>query len=412
MAEIELAEGVSKLPRDEWNALVGDASPFLEWDWLASLEEAGALDRRSGWAARPLVIRENGRLVAAAPLYVKGNSEGEFVFDFSWADAASRAGINYYPKLLVGVPFTPVGGSRLLVAPDTPPPVAGGKPGKPGKAGGADNAAASWELQLATALRQFCSQNDLSGVHVNFCREHELEVLGKAGFLTRVGFQYQWHNHGYGNFDDYLEKFRAKRRNQIRRERRELRESGVEIKTFVGDDIPDDLFPRMFEFYLSTIESRSWGRQYLDYGFFEQVRDRFRDRLVFIVAFQHGEPIGGTFNVVKGDAMYGRYWGANTYVRFLHFNVCYYAAVEHCIEAGLSRFEPGAGGDYKQLRGFDAQPTFSAHYLADPRLSEAIQRFLVQERQQAAETIDWLMEHSALKHGPQPGAAAKPPLDD
>ena len=394
MAEIELAEGVAKLPRDEWNALVGDASPFLEWDWLASLEQAGALDRRSGWAARPLVIRENGRLVAAAPLYVKGNSEGEFVFDFSWADAASRAGINYYPKLLVGVPFTPVGGSRLLVAPDAPP-----APELGDNAAGAEPP--SWELHIATALRQFCAQNDLSSVHVNFCREQELEVLGRAGFLTRVGFQYQWHNHGYQSFEDYLQKFRSKRRNQIRRERRELRASGVEIKTFVGDNIPDELFPPMFEFYLSTIENRYWGRQYLDYGFFEQVRDRFRDRLVFVVAFQRGKPIAGTFNVAKGDAMYGRYWGSNCYVRFLHFNVCYYAAVEHCIEAGLSRFEPGAGGEYKQLRGFDAQPTFSAHYLSDPRLSEAIQRFLVQERQQAAETIDWMMEHSALKHGPQ-----------
>ena len=337
------------------------------------------------------MIRDKGRLVAAAPLYVKGNSEGEFVFDFSWADAAARAGIAYYPKLLVGVPFTPVTGARLLVAPDAPH-----APGQP--AAGDSDTAARWRLQLAAALRQFTSDNELSGVHVNFCREEELLPLGRAGFLTRVGFQYHWHNHGYQCFDDYLQKFRSKRRNQIRRERRELRASGVEIKTFVGAAIPDELFAPMFGFYLNTIESRYWGRQYLDYPFFELVRDRFRDRLVFIVAFQGGEPIAGTFNVCKGDAMYGRYWGATRYVRFLHFNVCYYAAVEHCIDAGLSRFEPGAGGDYKQLRGFDAQPTFSAHFLTDPRLAQAIQRFLDQERRQAGDTIDWLTEHSALKH--------------
>ena len=404
MAEIELEDGVAKLPREEWNALAGNESPFLEWDWLASLEDSGALGRHSGWGARPLVIRENGRLVAAAPLYVKGNSEGEFVFDFGWADAASRAGIRYYPKLLVGVPFTPVGGARLLVAPDAPPPPSADEGAGPGAA---ESTSHAWQLHMAAALRQFCSDNELSGVHVNFCREEELEPLGRAGFLTRVGFQYHWHNHGYETFDDYLQKFRSKRRNQIKRERRELRENGVVIKTFVGAEIPDELFPPMFQFYLATIETRHWGRQYLDYSFFELVRDRFRDRLVFIVAFQDGEPIAGTFNVRKGDALYGRYWGASRYVRFLHFNVCYYAAVEHCIEAGLSRFEPGAGGDYKQLRGFDAQPTFSAHYLTDPRLSQAISRFLDQERRQAAETIDWLKEHSALKHG----AAAKSPSE-
>ncbi len=390
MAEIELADGVAKLPREEWNALVGDASPFLEWDWLASLEDSGALRRDSGWAPRPLVIREKGRLIAAAPLYIKANSEGEFVFDFSWADAAQRAGIAYYPKLLIGVPFTPVTGARLLVAPDAPPAPPGGPPGR----------REAWRLQLAGALRQFCRDNGLSGAHVNFCREDELESLGQAGFLTRVGFQYHWHNHGYECFADYLAKFRSKRRNQIKRERRELRAEGVEIKVFVGSAIPDELFPPMFQFYLSTIESRYWGRQYLDYSFFELVRDRFRERLVFIVAFQNGEPIAGTFNVAKGDTMYGRYWGATRYVRFLHFNVCYYAAVEHCIDAGLARFEPGAGGEYKQLRGFDAQPTYSAHFLTEPRLSQAIQNFLDQERRQAGDTIDWLMQNSALKHDP------------
>lgn len=390
MAEIELADGVAKLPREEWNALVGDASPFLEWDWLASLEDSGALRRDSGWAPRPLVIREKGRLIAAAPLYIKANSEGEFVFDFSWADAAQRAGIAYYPKLLIGVPFTPVTGARLLVAPDAPPAPPGGPPGR----------REAWRLQLADALRQFCRDNGLSGAHVNFCREDELESLGRAGFLTRVGFQYHWHNHGYECFADYLAKFRSKRRNQIKRERRELRAEGVEIKVFVGSAIPDELFPPMFQFYLSTIESRYYGRQYLDYSFFELVRDRFRERLVFIVAFQNGEPIAGTFNVAKGDTMYGRYWGATRYVRFLHFNVCYYAAVEHCIDAGLARFEPGAGGEYKQLRGFDAQPTYSAHFLTEPRLSQAIQNFLDQERRQAGATIDWLMQNSALKHDP------------
>jgi predicted N-acyltransferase len=234
-------------------------------------------------------------------------------------------------------------------------------------------------------------------VHVNFCRPDELEVLRGAGFLARIGIQYHWHNDGYASFDDYLGRFRSKRRNQIRREQRQLADSGVLLRTLAGRQIPDELFAPMYDFYLSTIESRHWGRQYLNYRLFEAVRDRFRDRLVFVVAFQGGDPIAGTFNVSKGDALYGRYWGTVRYVRHLHFNVCYYAAVAHCIERGIARFEPGAGGDYKQLRGFDAQPTYSAHFLADPRLARAVGDFLERERAQAAHSIEWIRDKSALK---------------
>jgi len=379
MADVEIAEGVAALPRDDWNALVGDESPFLEWDWLASLEDAGTLTRRSGWLPHPLVVRDGGRMVAACPLYVKGHSQGEFVFDWGWADAAENAGIRYYPKLLVGVPFTPVTGARFLVAPDQP--------------------RERWIRVLASALRELCAAQDLSSVHVNFCLPDELAALEECGFLPRVGIQYHWHNQGYASFDDYLARFRSKRRNQIRRERRQLLESGVSVRALSGDEIPDAIFPAMYDFYLSTIESRYWGRQYLNYELFEAVRDRFKSRLVFVVAYQGEEPIAGTFNVAKGDALYGRYWGTRRYVRHLHFDVCYYAAVDYCIRHGLARFEPGAGGEYKQLRGFDAQPTYSAHYLADPRLSRAVGDFLERERREAAHSIDWIRENSALKPG-------------
>ncbi len=377
MADVEIAEGVAALPREEWNALVGDESPFLEWDWLASLEDADTLTGRTGWRPQPLVVRNGGRLVAACPLYLKGHSQGEFVFDWGWADAAERAGIRYYPKLLVGVPFTPVTGARFLVAPG-------------------ENRE-TWTRTLATALRELCVAQHLSSVHVNFCLPDEMAALEASGFIARVGIQYHWHNQGYETFDDYLSRFRSKRRNQIKRERRQLAESGVTIEAFAGDEIPDELFRPMYDFYLATIESRSWGHQYLNYEVFEAVRDRFRNRLVFIVAFQDGEPIAGTFNVAKGDALYGRYWGTIRYVRHLHFNVCYYAAVDYCIRNGISRFEPGAGGEYKQLRGFDAQPTYSAHFLADPRLAQAVADFLEGERAQAAHSIDWIRENSALK---------------
>ena len=377
MADVEFAEGVAALPREEWNALVGDESPFLEWDWLASLEDAGTLTGKAGWLPHPLVVREKGRILAACPLYVKGHSQGEFVFDWGWADAAEQVGIRYYPKLLVGIPFTPVTGARFLVA-----------PGEERK---------RWTRTLSSALREFCIAQDMSSVHVNFCLPDELEALQDSGFLIRVGIQYHWHNQGYECFDDYLSRFRSKRRNQIKREQRQLAEAGVTLQALAGDEIPDDLFPPMYDFYLSTIESRYWGRQYLNYEVFEAVRDRFRNRLVFIVAFQDGEPIAGTFNVAKGDALYGRYWGTQRYVRHLHFNVCYYAAVDYCIRNGLSRFEPGAGGEYKQHRGFDAQPTYSAHFLADARLSRAVEDFLERERAQAAESIEWIRDRSALK---------------
>jgi predicted N-acyltransferase len=360
-----------------WNRLVGDASPFLEWEWLASLEESGAVGEAKGWIPRPLVVREGDRLVAACPLYLKLHSEGEFVFDYGWADAAERAGIRYYPKLLAGVPFTPVGGARFLVAE------------------GEDRVL--WTRRLAVALRELCDANQLSGVHVNFCREEELDPVEPAGFLTRVGIQYHWRNEGYRDFQDYLERFRSKRRNQIRRERRSLAEQDVEIEVFTGDAVSPSLKEPAYRFYRATVDERPWGRAYLPPELFDLLWERFRHRLCLVLARRGRRWVGGAVNVQKGDALYGRYWGATEYVPHLHFNVCYYAGIEHCIRHGLARFEPGAGGDYKQLRGFDAQPTWSLHYLAEPRLAEAVDRFLEAERREAHEAIDWLRDHSALK---------------
>jgi predicted N-acyltransferase len=377
MATLELLEGVSSVPPATWNALVGEESPFLEWEWLASLEQAGCASEREGWSARPLVAREGGRLLAAVPVYVKAHSEGEFVFDGGWAQAAARAGIAYYPKLLVGVPFTPVAGARFLVA------------------AGEDRA--GWVQRLGGALAELCRENGLSGAHVCFCREGEIEPLRAAGYELRLGVQYHWRNEGYASFEDYLARFRSKRRNQIRRERREVEEQGVRVEVLRGSAIGDALFDPMFRFYRSTVRERAWGRQYLNRELFALVAERFRERLCFAVALRGDQPIAGTFNVQKGDALYGRYWGATAAVRNLHFEVCYYAAIEHCIREGLARFEPGAGGEHKQLRGFDAAKTYSLHYLVEPRLRAAVERFLAGERAQVEHASAWLLEHSALK---------------
>jgi predicted N-acyltransferase len=375
--QFEVQSGVSELPREEWNALVGDQSPFLEWDWLASLEEAGCVAPETGW-----------RAIAACPLYLKGHSEGEFVFDWSWADAAERAGIRYYPKLLVGVPFTPVTGARFLVA--------------------EGESRSAWTPRLAEALRQLCDEKGLSGVHVNFCRGDEAESLADSDYLLRVGFQYHWYNHGYETFDDYLARFRSKRRNQIRRERREMQSQGVEIETVSGDAASDELFDAMFRCYTSTLQTHYWGRQYLNRRFFELLRERFGQRLRFVVARRGREILAGTTNVVKGDAFYGRYWGAISPLRHLHFNVCYYAAIEHCIEHGLARMEPGAGGDYKWLRGFDATPTRSMHFLGEPRLAHAVKGFLESERREAQRVIDELERASPLRKRSPSESPARP----
>jgi len=377
MAEVEVLDGVSAVPREAWNALVGQESPFLEWEWLASLEEAGAVGAETGWAPHPLVVRREGRVIAACPLYAKGHSEGEFVFDWSWADAAGRAGIPYYPKLLVGVPFTPVGGARFLVAP------------------GEDRKL--WTRRLAEALRELCLANDLSGVHVNFCREAEIEPARKAGFLLRTGLQYHWHNAGYADFEDWLARFRSKRRNQIRRERRALRDQEVRVEVLRGDALIALGADTLYALYRSTVERHVWGRLYLNRPFFALLLERFRERLCVVLARRGEEVLAGAINVQKGDSLYGRYWGCFRELPHLHFNVCYYAGVEHCIAEGLRRFEPGAGGDYKQVRGFDAVPTWSLHFLAEPRLGAAVARFLEAERAEAERALGWLREHSAYK---------------
>lgn len=384
MPRIEMTEGVSTLPREAWNRLVVDESPFLEWDWLASLEETGCVGGNTGWIARTLVAYEDEsdgkpqELLAACPLYIKFNSEGEFVYDHGWSHAAERAGIAYFPKLLVGVPFTPVSGARFLVAE------------------GQDRV--QWARQFGAALREICNEQDISGAHVNFCRPDEVDALAEMGFDKRVGFQYHWKNRDYKDFDDYLQCFRSKRRNQIRRERRELEKQGVRLQFYVGDEVTPDVMKEMFRFYLANIENHHhWGRQYLNQAFFDVITERFRDRLQITLAWQGDEAVAGTMNVFKGDVLYGRYWGTDRHLRHLHFNTCYYAPIEFCIERGLARFEPGAGGEYKQVRGFDAEPTVSGHYLKDDRLAHAVREFLVQERDQSAQTIEWFREQSALK---------------
>ncbi len=376
--DIALAKRIADVGRDEWEALNGaDGSPFLEWDWLDALEQTDCVAASTGWAPHHLTVREDGRLVAAAPMYLKGHSQGEFVFDHGWAEAAERAGIAYYPKLLVAVPFTPAAGRRILTHPTV------------------DRAALL--AVVAGALRDLCAGNKLSSVHVNFCADDEIAPLRAAGFLYRQGVQYHWRNPGLADFDGYLAGLRSKRRTQARRELRAVREAGVTIEALEGAAIPDALFEPMHAIYRSTVDKFTWGRPYLTGAFFQMLRERWKDNLCFVAARRGDQLIAGAINVQKAGVLYGRYWGCFEEVPYLHFAACYYAGIEHCIARGLTRFEPGAGGEYKHWRGFDAAVTHSLHFVAHPGFARAVDDFLSRERAYVADVVDALHDRSAVK---------------
>jgi hypothetical protein len=375
---LEVKPGLCDVDPATWDTLVGDASPFLEWGWLASLEASGCVSPQTGWLPQHLTLWDGPRLIGACPLYVKGHSDGEFVFDHGWAAAAARAGIRYYPKLLAAVPFTPATGRRFLTRP------------------GVDRLPLI--RILGGALKDLCPANRLSSVHVNFCAADEVAVLAGLGFVRRTGYQFQWRNPGsWRTFDDYLAAFRSKRRNQIKRERRELEAQNITITASAGEAIDDRLFAPMFELYASTVAKHYWGRRYLNRELFELLRRRWKHRLCFIVARREGQMVAATFNVRKGSTMYGRYWGTVEELRYLHFNVCYYAAIDYCLREGVTRFEPGAGGEFKYLRGFDPQVTESMHFIADERLGRAVERHLEDERDSVASEVTWLGERRPLK---------------
>jgi uncharacterized protein len=382
-AELAIVQRIRDIPRDDWNSLLNqDDSPFIDWDWLCAMEESGSAARKTGWAPYHLVVRTKagGPVAAACPLYLKTHSMGEFVFDHGWADAAERAGIRYFPKLLAGVPFTPHTGRRFLVAPGVDRP--------------------SMVRVLARALVQLCSDNDLSSVHVNFCAEDEAEALRELGYLERLGYQYHWRNASFQTFDDYLGQLKSKRRYAVRHERAALDGQGIEIRIDAGEEIPDALFGPMFKIYHSTIEKLYWGRQYLTREFFNLLRDNFKRHLCFVGAYRGKELVAGTINLQKAGVFYGRYWGCFEEVRFLHFNVCYYAAIEHCIAGGMQRFEPGAGGEYKWLRGFNPALTRSMHFVGHAGLRKAIANFLARERREVEAWIAEGEERGQLKAPP------------
>ncbi len=381
--EISIVERMRAIARDDWNALLApDDTPFVDWDWLSSMEESQSAVRKTGWNPYHLVVRAkaDNRIIAACPLYLKTHSMGEFVFDHGWADAAERAGIRYFPKLLVGVPFTPHTGRRFLIA--------------------ADVDRATMVPAIGQALIRLCEDNDISSVHINFCSEEEAEALKGVGYLERLGYQYHWQNTGFATFEDYLDQLKSKRRYAVKHERAALKDQGVAIRALIGDEIPDAMFGDLYKIYLSTIRKLYWGRQYLTRDFFDLMRDRFKRHLCFVGAWRGSELIAGTINLQKAGVFYGRYWGSFEELRYLHFNVCYYAAIDHCIAHGVQRFEPGAGGEYKWLRGFNPALTRSMHFVSHEGLRKAIANFLTRESREVEQWISEGRDRGQLKAPP------------
>ena len=384
---LEVVSRVREIPKETWDACVGESgSPFVEHTWLDCFEEAacvggsaeggtprtakvgGDAEHSAEWVPAHLVLRQGDELVAVAPAYFKGNSEGEFVFDWSWADLARRMGLRYYPKLLVASPFSPVTGERVLVAPKF--------------AKGQDRERAI--LAMASAARELADRSKLSSAHALFLRDEEARVWERAGYLRRSSVQYHWFNEGFRTFEDFVATFKSKKRNQIRREAAQPAKDGIRIETIAPERISPELTSAMFRFYRSTVDKFVWGRRYLNRRFFDLVVERFRHRLAWVVAFDGDTPIAGAFNLEKGDRLYGRYWGASRELPFLHFNVCYYHGIRHCIERGLRVFEPGAGGEHKLARGFRPTTMCSVHWLQNARFRHVIDDFVTREREAVA----------------------------
>jgi predicted N-acyltransferase len=352
--------------------------PFLAFAWLDALERTGCVGEDRGWVPQHVSLHENGQCVAAAPAYVKTNSEGEFVFDYSWARHSEGAlHAPYYPKLVLAVPFTPATGPRILIRPDQ------------------DRSRIL--SAFARAIPQLCGALPVSGAHVLFLPGSESAALAKLGYAERRGVQFHWENPGYDSFDDFLSRMSSKRRNQVKRERREMRDRGVEIQALSGRELTPELIDFVFDFYRSTVEKFAWGRQYLCRELFEEVAATMPDELHVVVARQHGKLVGGAFNLLGADALYGRYWGALSDVPFLHFNVCFYFGIEECIKRRLSKFEPGAGGEHKLMRGFEPTVTYSSHFLRHRELDRAVREFLAREREAVDQHVAESREDGVLR---------------
>jgi predicted N-acyltransferase len=372
---VKIHSRIKEVGQAAWDSCVSapeyQANPFVSYDFLHALEDTNCAVERAGWGPRHISVEDqNGQIAAVMPLYLKSHSQGEYIFDHAWADAYERAGGSYYPKLLCASPFSPVTGPRLLVRPDV------------------DRDAARRVL-LGGALT-VCERMGASSLHINFLSEDEWGFVGGQGLLRRQNQQYHWHNAGYGGFEEFLAALSSNRRKTIRRERRDA-QAEVEIVGLTGADLTEDHWDAFFAFYMDT-GSRKWGQPYLSRAFFSMLGERMADRVLLIMARRRGRWIAGALNLIGADCLYGRNWGCLENIPFLHFELCYYQAIEHAIRLGLPRVEAGAQGQHKIARGYLPAAVYSAHWIADPALRTPVARFLEQERAAVRDEMEWLEE--------------------
>jgi hypothetical protein len=379
---IRSIDRIRNVAADSWDSCAAGSNPFCCHAFLLALEESGSASPENGWAPHHLLVEDPaGRLLACTPLYAKSHSYGEYVFDWSWADAWRRAGHRYYPKLQCAVPFTPVGGPRLLARPDM-------------RGRGLEEALADTMVDLAERAK-------LSSAHITFLTETEAKALAQRGWLLRMGEQYHWHNQGYASFDEFLGALSSRKRKTIRKEREQAAASGIAIHALTGDDLKATHWDAFFRFYLNTSD-RKWGSPYLNRDFFARLDALMGDRVVLFLAEQDGRWVAGALNLLGDDCLYGRNWGAAGDFPFLHFEMCYYRAIDFAIERGLERVEAGAQGEHKINRGYLPVPTWSVHWIREAALRRAVARFLDEERPMIAESIRQLGEAGPYRHeGPQ-----------
>ena len=359
VATVTLTNSIKEISQSEWDLCAGIDNPFLSYDFMSSLEDSGSVSPKTGWLPQHLLYRSpSKKLIGVVPLYLKGHSYGEYVFDWGWADAFERAGQKYFPKLLSAVPFTPVTCPKLLVCP------------------GEDKEQVY--SVLASGLVSTLTQLNVSSLHVNFSTEGDWNFLGKDKFLKRLGIQYHWYNDNYASFDDFLSQLNSRKRKAIRKERKAAAASGVKIHLLTGDDIKGRHWDAFYQFYVDTSD-RKWGSAYLNREFFDVLGERMADKVLLVMAEYDTMLVGGALNFIGRDTLYGRNWGCLADFKFLHFEACYYRAIDFAIERGLSRVEAGAQGHHKLQRGYTPTLTYSNHFINDAQFREAVAEFLKRE---------------------------------
>ena len=352
----KIAGSIGALDRDQWNGLAGADNPFMSYEFLTSLEDSASVGAAAGWQPAPVIIEDaDGQLLGALPAYLKGHSQGEYVFDHAWADAYERAGGQYYPKLQIAAPFTPASGPRVLLKDP------------------------QYAAPLLSAAQQLCAQNGFSSAHATFIEPGQRDLFEAAGWLLRSDLQYHWKNRDYADFAGFLDQLASRKRRAIRKERAAAQE-GVEIVHLAGDQITEQHWDAFWEFYMDT-GMRKWGQPYLTREAFSLFSERMGDQILMILALDENDPIAGALNFIGSDVLYGRYWGCKREKRFLHFELCYYQAIDAAIERGLGTVEAGAQGSHKLARGYAPVETYSAHWIADPGFRDAVADFLERERE-------------------------------